>query len=164
MQWNGLSSKSVIRVGDRLTIAGKRTTVAGNNEDSESKADTAPPASVTHKVAKGETPGEIASRYGVKTRDLLSWNKLTAKSIIRVGQELTVHHPAKGAGQRDRGNDVTVAQASSSGPVVHKVTAGQNPTTIAKHYGVSVNDLFKWNNWNTKHVLHIGDEVAIYRD
>ncbi len=164
LQWNGLSSKSVIRVGDRLTIAGKRTTVAGNNEDSESKADTAPPASVTHKVAKGETPGEIASRYGVKTRDLLSWNKLTAKSIIRVGQELTVHHPAKGAGQRDRGNDVTVAQASSSGPVVHKVTAGQNPTTIAKHYGVSVNDLFKWNNWNTKHVLHIGDEVAIYRD
>jgi membrane-bound lytic murein transglycosylase D len=159
LQWNGLSSKSVIKAGDKLTIAGKRTadtSVADNKQPSENKKAPAPPAIITHKVAKGETPGEIASRYGVKTHDLLSWNKLTAKSIIRVGQELSVHTPTKGAEQRDRDNDVTVAQVASSSPVMHKVTAGQNPTVIAKRYGVSVNDLFKWNNWNAKHVLQVG--------
>jgi LysM repeat protein len=42
------------------------------------------------------------------------------------------------------------------------VTSGQNPSTIAKRYGVKVNDLFQWNNWEKGHALHIGDEVTIH--
>ena len=160
LHWNGLSERSVLQIGDKLTIAGNEEKTASAPEKK-----TAPPSEITHKVAKGETPGEIAERYGVKTQDLLSWNKLTTKSIIRVGQKLTVQNPAKNTGQRSHDNDVTVAQAhDNTSWVVHKVTAGQNPTTIAKRYGVRVSDLFKWNNWNKKHVLQIGDEVAIYRD
>ena len=130
----------------------------------ETEKETAPPVDIKHKVAKGETASAIATSYGVPIQDLLSWNKLTAKSILRVGQNLTVRNPAKGTAQRDHGGDMQMAQAQTDNRVVHKVTAGQNPTIIAKKYGVSVNDLFKWNNWNNKHVLRVGDEVEILRD
>ena len=168
LRWNGLSERSVLQIGDKLTIAGTVSSAAPTTHKSAATqgSTSTSPAAITHKVAKGETPGEIAAHYGVKTRDLLGWNKLSAKSIIRVGQELTVHNPARNTGARSHENDITVAQVQNQGAswVVHKVTAGQNPTTIAKRYGVRVSDLFKWNNWNSKHVLHIGDEVAVYRD
>jgi LysM repeat protein len=166
LKLNGLDKNSVIKAGDKLALAGEITASkeVADNKDDQAEAAPAPAAALRHKVAKGETPGKIAAQYGVKTQDLLSWNKLTAKSIIRVGQELTIQRAAKTASKRDSSKDVTVAKAQSSTPVLHKVTAGQNPTSIARKYGVSVNDLFKWNNWSNKHVLKIGDEVKIHRD
>jgi len=166
LKLNGLDKNSVIKAGDRLAIAGEMpaSKEVADNKDDQAEAAPAPAAASRHKVAKGETPGKIAAHYGVKTQDLLSWNNLTAKSIIRVGQELTVRSSSKSTAKRDTSNDVTLAQSQTNNRVVHKVTAGQNPTSIAKKYGVSVNDLFKWNNWKDKHVLKVGDEVEIYRD
>ena len=164
LRWNNLSRNSVIRAGDTLIVA--QEAAPADTRDTVAKPEEAPaaPTVVTHAVAPGETAGGIAARYGVPTRDLLAWNNLTAKSIIRVGQELEVRNPGKGAPQRNRGGDVQVAQAQDNKQVTHKVTAGQNPTTIARQYGVRVQDLFEWNNWSDSHVLQIGDEVAIYRD
>lgn len=42
------------------------------------------------KVQRGETPGLIAAFANVKLGQLLKWNKLTLKSKIRIGQELTL--------------------------------------------------------------------------
>ncbi|MCK5861219.1 MAG: LysM peptidoglycan-binding domain-containing protein, partial [Candidatus Hydrogenedentes bacterium] len=162
LRWNNLNKKSVLQVGDKLVIAGKGSVKNTQTAETKPKKNTTLPSTVKHKIAKGETAGEIAERYGVSTRDLLSCNKLTAKSILRVGKTLTVRNPKKGMGQRDHSGDTTLTQAENR--VVHKVTAGQNPSTIAKKYGVRVKDLFTWNNWKNKHVLQIGDEVSIYRD
>ncbi len=163
LRWNNLSRNTVIRAGDTLVVAGE-SAPAASERVAEAQQAPSTPATITHKVAPGETAGAIAARYGVRTRDLLAWNNLSAKSIIRVNQTLTVRNPVKGAGQRDRSDDVQMAQASQSTRLLHKVTAGQNPTSIARQYGVRVSDLFKWNDWPDRHVLHIGDEVAIYRD
>lgn len=162
---NSLTPQSVIRPGDRLVVSG---TVAvaesgGGNTTAKTAQEPARPASIQHKVAAGETAGAIAGRYGVKISDLLAWNNLTPKSILRVGQTLTINNASRTVAQRDRSSDIQVSQAQAQ-KVVHKVTAGQNPTTIARHYGVNVNDLFKWNNWSDKHVLRVGDEVSIYKD
>ncbi len=168
LRWNQLTAQSVIRAGDKLVVAREaapaatQTQTAGKTEEGDGSGTTV--AALTHKVAPGETAGAIASRYGVRTQDLLAWNQLTAKSIIRVGQELGVKGPTKNTGARNTTGDVQVARAQKPNEVVHKVTAGQNPTTIARQYGVRVNDLFKWNNWTDRHVLRIGDEVKIYKD
>ena len=52
--------------------------------------------------------------------------------------------------------------APAGEPVVHKVRAGQNPTTIAREYNVTVNELFQWNNWSKDHVLQVGESVKVY--
>ena len=137
------------------------------SESKSSKKKEAKPAEekpVTHKVAAGETASSIATRYGVKTTDLLASNNLTAKSVLRVGQTLSVRKVSAGESQRDRSDDIQVSEAQQQKKVVHKVTAGQNPSSIARRYGVSVNDLFKWNNWTDAHVLKVGDEVSIYKE
>ncbi|HDP34205.1 MAG TPA: LysM peptidoglycan-binding domain-containing protein [Candidatus Hydrogenedentes bacterium] len=165
LRWNNLDKRSVIRVGDKLIVAGDAAASPGATiQEASVQEKTAAPATIKHKVASGDTAGAIANRYGVKTKELLAWNNLTAKSILRVGQYLTVRNPTRGTGRRDQGNDVQMAQSQANNRVVHKVTAGQNPTTIARQYGVRVSDLFKWNNWKDKHILRIGDEVEIYHD
>lgn len=167
LAWNNLSAQSVIRAGDRLVIAGDAsatpptaTAKKSSSKESSSKTESKP---VVHKVAPGETASVIASKYGVKTADLLAANHLTAKSVLRIGQSLNINNAARGTSQRDRSSDIQVAEATSK-KVVHTVTAGQNPSSIARRYGVNVKDLFKWNNWSDAHVLRIGDEVSIYKD
>lgn len=167
LQWNRLNTRSVIRAGDKLVVAREAAPPATQTAQASAaggqSATAATGQTITHKVAPGETAGGIAGRYGVPTRDLLAWNQLSAKSIIRVGQELVVRNPKRNAPSRDTSGDVQVARAEPT-RVVHKVTAGQNPTTIARQYGVHVNDLFKWNNWSDRHILRVGDEVEIFKD
>lgn len=46
---------------------------------------------------------------------------------------------------------------------VFRIEKGDNPSAIARKHGVSVQDILKWNNWDTKHTLHIGDEYVVYK-
>ena len=150
----------LVIAGDASATPPTATAKKSSSKESSSKTESKP---VVHKVAPGETASVIASKYGVKTADLLAANHLTAKSILRVGQSLNINNAARGTSQRDRSSDIQIAEATSK-KVVHTVTAGQNPSSIARRYGVSVKDLFKWNNWSDAHVLRIGDEVSIYKD
>jgi len=77
---NGLGSKHTLRIGQKLYIP------------SSSRGKTAAQAarSVTYKVRSGDNLWSIASRFGVSTRDLKSWNKLGGSSMIRPGDRLKV--------------------------------------------------------------------------
>lgn len=44
----------------------------------------------THRVARGDTPFRIASTYKVPLQDLLSANNMTARTVIRPGQDLII--------------------------------------------------------------------------
>jgi len=162
LAWNNLNGNSIIRAGDKLIVSGQVSSPAAATAAAE-KPKAPAPKEITHKVAKGETAGSIAKKHNVPLEDLLAWNKLTTKSVLRVGQSLSIKTTADAAVGRDRGKDLTLSQAAAEQKLVHKVTAGQNPTSIARHYGVTVNDLFKWNNWKESHVLRVGDEVSIYK-
>jgi len=167
---NKLTPQSVIRAGDRLLVTANNSgggkaaqTTARAKETPDKKASSGKPEERIHKVAAGETAGSIATRYNIKTNELLASNNLTAKSILRVGQKLTIRKGAATPGDEAREDTIQVSQAQQK-KVVHTVTKGQNPSSIARHYGVKVGDLFKWNNWSDSHVLKVGDEVSIYQD
>lgn len=161
---NNLTPRSVIRPGDRLQVNGKPTptSIVSQTKPAGSSKKASPEPRI-HKVAAGETASTIAAKYQVKMEDLFRWNNLNAKSIIRVGQELIVQNPGQSGEPRDTSGDVKISQSKKT-KVIHKVAPGQNPSTIAKHYGVRVQDLYKWNNWSNDPVLRVGDEIAIYRD
>lgn len=114
-----------------------------------------PGAKATHTVKKGESASVIAEKYGVKTSDFLAWNNLTAKSVLQAGKAYKLYAPGDSKPPAKR------AAAITPDETIHKVTTGQNPTTIARRYGVKISDLYKWNEWPKDHVLQVGDKVAI---
>ncbi|MFM1918809.1 MAG: hypothetical protein RLZZ303_443 [Candidatus Hydrogenedentota bacterium] len=46
-----------------------------------------------HVIVKGDTLGAIAARYGVKLRELMAANNLTARSTLRIGQKIKIPEP-----------------------------------------------------------------------
>jgi membrane-bound lytic murein transglycosylase D len=41
----------------------------------------------------GDTLSTIARRHGVRVAELQQWNKLSAKSVLRIGQQLHLEAP-----------------------------------------------------------------------
>ena len=83
---NGLSSKAGLVAGARLEIPGSgsaatRTASSGAKETSR----------VTYQVKRGDTLSEIADRFDVSVRELMTWNRLRQSSSLRAGQRLVVY-------------------------------------------------------------------------
>lgn len=112
----------------------------------------------TYTVQKGDSASVIADKYNIKVSDFLAWNGLTAKSMLQAGKAYKVAAGGESAPPSKRG---VAAAAAAQAETTHKVATGQNPTTIARRYGVKLGDLYKWNNWDKNHVLQVGDSVVI---
>jgi peptidoglycan lytic transglycosylase D len=84
---NGLSSKAGLVPGARLEIpgtgGGAETRTASNGARESSR--------VTYKVKRGDTLSEIADRFDVSVRELMTWNRLRQSSSLRAGQRLVVY-------------------------------------------------------------------------
>jgi len=142
LRCNNLSKRSVIHIGQKLKVPAGGSAPAGQPQPQPAKE-------IVHTVAKGDTPGGIADKYGVGLSAFLKYNNLTSKSMIRPGQKLKI--PAGAAAQA----------ASKAEPKFHVVAKGDNPSTIADRYHVRLTDLFKWNEWPKRVVLQIGEKVQV---
>ncbi len=141
----------------------------------------------THKIVRGDTLSGIASKYKVPLKDLMAWNKLTAKSRLSIGQAIRVVPP----GGAPVPNPQAIAQPApaplaeatpapvaapvpapsveapappapvTDGGVVHKIVKGDTLAGLSSKYGVSVDDLLKWNKLTKKSRLNIGQEIRI---
>ncbi|MFO7972997.1 MAG: LysM peptidoglycan-binding domain-containing protein [Candidatus Hydrogenedentota bacterium] len=144
LRWNRLSKTSMIHVGDKLVVHGGKKVAAAGSEATEK---------LVYTVQAGDSASVIADKHGVGLSDLLKWNGLTRNSTLPIGKKLVIHKSA--AASQDTAKQEVL---------VHKVQKGQNPTTIARRYGVSVNDLLKWNGWDRNCILRVGDAVTIRRN
>lgn len=54
-------------------------------------------APVVHVVKSGDTLNKISKQYGVSVNNLMTWNNISNKNVIRVGQKLTVNQQASSA-------------------------------------------------------------------
>ena len=79
---NSLAPNDTLSVGQVLSIPGKAK-LASN--DSESVA-----RSSTYVVRRGDSLYTIANKFRVKLSDLLGWNNLTKRSVIKPGQRLVM--------------------------------------------------------------------------
>lgn len=162
-----------VRPGDNLSDIAKRsnTTVAQIRKDSNLRSSVIHPGQIikvryipkgykpekattakakTHVVARGESISAIAKRNGVTVQDILKANNIAAKDAakIRPGKRLTI--PA--------------ATGSAKGTVrSHTVSRGESLSTIAKRYGVTVQELLKANKLTSKQAdkIHAGQELTI---
>jgi membrane-bound lytic murein transglycosylase D len=77
-----MSSKSHLTAGDRLEIPGRST--GGSASTTESTR-------MTYKVRSGDTLSEIADKFNVSVRQLMSWNRMRQSTSLRAGQKLVVY-------------------------------------------------------------------------
>lgn len=80
---NGLARNSTLSIGQVLSIPG---TARLASTDSSSVA-----RSTTYVVRRGDSLSRIADKFRVRLSDLLGWNNLTSRSIIRPGQRLVMY-------------------------------------------------------------------------
>jgi LysM repeat protein len=92
----------------------------------------------THRVRPGETPAQIARRYGVATLDLLGANELGRAGRIRAGQTLIVP---------DRG--------------VTYVGRGDTLSGIARRHRCSITELARLNRLRPSAPLRVGQRLVL---
>lgn len=90
-----------------------------------------------HEVQMGETYYAISRQYRVAVLDLLEWNSLKISDKLSIGQKLVVMVPEA---------ESPVIKESSSKQITHTVTEGDTLYSIARKYGVSVQELLSWNS------------------
>lgn len=132
------------------------TTPAPEKRRQETSTTTAPrktekPRNATsHKVVRGETLASIAEQYGVTIANLRDWNDLKSDNIM-AGQTLVVD--AKKAKKK----------TEPAAPTTHTVKAGENLSSIADKYGVTVADLRDWNDLKSDNI-RVGDKLKLKSD
>ncbi len=145
---NGLKNANRIYVGMSLRIPqdGSSPSVAAARPTS--KSDASPRKSSrpsSHSVRKGESLSGIASKYGLTTSQLKSYNGLSSSKIL-VGQKLALS--GKGG-------------TSSSRTSTHVVRRGESLGTIAKRYGVSTAQLQKDNGIRNASHITVGQKLKV---
>nr|WP_086941233.1 LysM peptidoglycan-binding domain-containing protein [Thaumasiovibrio occultus] len=85
-RWNGLSTTSTIRVGQKLTIFGANGSQASHSSSSNGIIRT-----IRYEVRSGDSLSTIAQQFKVTISDLVEWNDLDVNGYLRPGQTLKVN-------------------------------------------------------------------------
>jgi membrane-bound lytic murein transglycosylase D len=116
-----------------------------------------------HKVAKGESLGMIAARYGVSVGDIQKVNRIDNPNKITVGMRLVVPGPG---GAISPSAMVSVAgggsKTSRTKQISHVVRSGESLSTIAVRYGVKQSDLMRWNGVEHADKIRAGQKLKLF--
>lgn len=132
-----------IAQGETLLIPMSYKVIKGQAESVVASAKPEAPAKpqVTQQeytVKKGDTLWSISQRYSVDKDDILSWNKLSKKSVLKPGLKLKI---------KQTGANIQLASnAPSHKQISYTVKPGDTLNQISKKFKVNVTDLRKWNN------------------
>jgi membrane-bound lytic murein transglycosylase D len=133
----GRASAAVASAPTRAPVA--RTAVPANT-----------PAARYYEVRRGDNLYDISRRLGVSVSNLQEWNDLSNTSLIRVGQKLRLF-----PGETYSGKEREIFK--------YEVKRGDSYSTIARAYGVTVQDLLSLNN-TTSTRLNIGQQIMVPKE
>jgi membrane-bound lytic murein transglycosylase D len=104
---------------------------------SSSHAPIQQPSKQVYSAKKGDTIKNLAQRFGVDQDDLINWNKLPGKALLKAGQKIVIK----------KSGDIAVASnAPAFKQISYTVKSGDTLSVISKKFNVNVVDLRKWNN------------------
>ena len=114
------------------------------------------PQFVSHKVRNGESLWTIARKYRISIHDLVSVNKIRNRSMIRIGQKLTIPVPGMNLVSRPR------SQMSGYNKITYKVRRGDTLGHIAEDYGTRASNIRKWNGLKYGQNIYPGQKLTLW--
>ncbi len=165
MAWNNIQKATSLRAGQTIKIAATTTaateTVAAREEVEEKEATPPKAARAAHIVQQGDTLGAIAAHYQVSTNDLLRWNNLNKRSILKIGQKIVVESDGDlGRALAMQSGQSTIVEETTL-PQNYKVQKGDTLGKIAQVHGASVEDLMRWNDIDKPSALRAGQVIRV---
>lgn len=111
---------------------------------------------ITHVVAAKETMFSISKAYNVSVDEIRQWNSLTDNSLS-IGQELVIKKRNTVSSETITAAQTTVNTASKG---THTVAAKETMYSIARQYGITVQQLKEWNSIDGNE-LKIGQVLTV---
>lgn len=145
---NGLEAGAELEPGMRLTIPATNTKLANYHSAGPAGGGLTEDGSGRYRIARGDTLGGIARRFGVSVTQLRSWNGLS-NNRIRSGRYLIVN---SGGGATA---SVGVAPDGS-----YHVRSGDTLGKIAQRFGTTVSRLQSWNNLSGSQI-NVGQSLRV---
>jgi membrane-bound lytic murein transglycosylase D len=177
-EWTGSSVNEIQALNPELrrwTTPVRRTDYtlkvpAGTAESLLARLESAPSAELAslkwHTVRRGDTVAGLAARFKVSRADLAAANGLSTRARLKPGQELLIPRaptpllaarpadaPIRTAARQEAGSSAGHASA-------YRVRRGDTLFSIARRFGVSVDDLRAWNRLRGSR-LDIGDVLTV---
>ena len=151
---NDLANPNRIFAGQRLRIAGDRASAPASSTPAAK-----PAAARDHTVKRGQNLTMIARGYGVTVAAIAQANGIANPSRIYAGQRLTI--PGAHAAASTAPAAKPAAPATPPATRVHTVARGQNLTTIARGYGVTVGAIAQANGIANPSRIYAGQRLTI---
>ena len=169
--WNNIPYTTTIKVGQTLNIhvpeemkdyyasLDKTTEIETNSNVKTTKTTktTKNTGLVYHKVRRGETLGLIAAKYGVSVNQLRDWNNISGNKILS-GKNLRIYPDGNQ-------NYVSVNEkkntTTKNNLYKYKVKNGDSLGEIAEKFGVTTQQIRKWNNISGSKIVS-GKTLKIY--
>ena len=111
-------------------------------------------AAVKYRVKKNESLLGIADLFNVRVSDLRNWNNVPYTEVIKIGQSLTIYVPEErrdyyasldNQSPTEKSTLKTTESKTTTKVMYHTVRRGENLTSIANRYNVTLNDIKSWN-------------------
>jgi membrane-bound lytic murein transglycosylase D len=114
-----------------------------------------------YRIRSGDTLGALAMRYGIKTRDIMSLNRIKNPRTLRVGRDLILplRPDYTSAPMAALGDDYIHSRTRT-----YKVRKGDSLWRIARRFGVSTGQLAAWNGMRSDDVLRPGKILKVTGD
>ena len=116
-------------------------------------------------MQSGDSLWAIAQRFQVAVDDVRKWNNLTvraSKRALKVGSVLYVW-PSNAPAQVVERAGTVVAQKAPAGRAgtVHSLAAGESVWSVAQRYGITVEDIKRWNHISDTSRLPTGLKLTV---
>lgn len=97
---------------------------------------------ITHTIARGETLGGIARRYGTTVQELAALNSISNPDLIYAGRTLRI-------------------PVTSSGTQKYVIRRGNTLSGIAQRYNTTVKELVRLNGITNPNLIYAGDTLIV---
>jgi membrane-bound lytic murein transglycosylase D len=109
---------------------------------------------ITHYVQPRESFFAISQRYGIEVDDILDWNGLNVMNGLQINQALNLVVP------KAYFKPVVSVSPQKVKEIIHEVQKGETAWAISRIYGVTVEEILKWNN-KSDTSLALGERLKI---